>query len=217
MTQIHWRNRSSTQVVWDDVLVDKTVQSLLAMNDSHIPLYNGKNWREWDRRLQNLLRPFDGVLDILMGKATGDKGGYSAKIDEVLLAIIDRKVDSNLYFLMLNLGEGGKGASAYENLEEHYMMVHAPCVKSMVSDKVDKLKQEVDEAFADYAVRALQLQEQAYDADVFQAKGAAHCFIKIFFGGIETGEKTNSKAGYLMHECGNDLTKLVGALQGVRL
>jgi len=144
--------QNKTYIVWDDALVEKTVQALLLVTDWHIAPFTGDNWRVWNCRLQNLLRPYDGVLDILTGEATSVTKGYNSEIDDALLAIIDRKVHPTLYFFILNLGENDRGAAAYESLEDHYTLVHAPSVKQSISEDVNKLQQDPDEAFSSYAV-----------------------------------------------------------------
>lgn len=95
-------------------------ESLLRVWDRHVPMLMDDNWQEWDSRLHNLLRPYTGVLDILTGKVQEGHAAYDLQIDIALLAIIDRKVNSEAYDVLCKLHENGncKGSIAYQHLKK---------------------------------------------------------------------------------------------------
>jgi hypothetical protein len=179
--------------------------SPLNISIDRVPQLTDKNWDEWDGILCSILAPSEGALEIMMGEARMGGNSYDSTIDEALLAVIDRKVDSSLYFVIIGFFQG-KGA--YSALQAHYDNVHAPSIKQHISQQVSKLQQDASDSFIDYAVRALELREEAIDAKLFRKEFTASQFVKDFYHGIKTDERNNHEAGHLIHVCQNEFDKI---------
>jgi hypothetical protein len=175
----------------------------------HIPTLTSKNWLEWETRIFNSLRLHPVALDIMTGKISEKSAAYSSKLDAELLSLIDRKVHSDIYGIVLSVDTARfpKGSLVYNALKACL----GPRVQEQVMNAMRSFRQAKKETLPSYHLRATQFHAKASRAGLLQSEREQEEWVMIVGQGHRNPNERSRWAatiGYSKAETWEDLADI---------
>ncbi|UZJ53266.1 hypothetical protein CBS101457_002586 [Exobasidium rhododendri] len=172
-------------------------KSILKYAHAHIPALKEKNWPEWNARMCNLLRPHATALDIMMGRIVEGDALYSKRVDMELLSLIDKKIHSDVYDVMLsvNTSKNPKGSLVYKALRAEYEGERpSPRELAALKNSLNSFCQGRNETTAAYCLRAQKLQAKGRKAGLFPSQAEEEKWVNVFVMGLRNDSHIASLA-----------------------
>lgn len=127
--------------------------SLLRVSTNGIPILDQHNWDEWSSVLLDVLAPYEGVVEYLMGGRR--RQGDCAQLEAELLSLIHRTVSSNLRILVRITTDryGRRGSQVFQALQRRHDTCAIPFQRETVKAELNSLQLHKGEILAEYIYR----------------------------------------------------------------